>query len=162
MKDNLVPDQEEIFRWIETVFEKGIRRPGYRADRWAEEYTMEVFKQVGLENVRLEPVALPYWEPRSCSLKVFTGSDEFEVPCFPLPHSAPTDGLDLPLVAYDPEAPETVPLVNYLTAPFYLFDESDTLDKIHRPSLVPITRATIRLIDSTGGVSARQMRDAMK
>ena len=26
-----------------------------------------------------------------------------------------------------------VPLVNYLTAPFYLFDAMDTLDKIHRP-----------------------------
>ena len=30
-----------------------------------------------------------------------------------------------------------VPLVNFLTAPFYLFDAIDTLDKIHRPSLVP-------------------------
>src|SRR5262249_59789166 len=32
---------------------------------------------------------------------------------------------------------EGVPLVNFLTAPFYLFDAMDTLDKIHRPSLVP-------------------------
>src|ERR1019366_9759019 len=28
-----------------------------------------------------------------------------------------------------------VPLVNFLTAPFYLFDAMDTLDKIHRQSL---------------------------
>jgi hypothetical protein len=34
----------------------------------------------------------------------------------------------------------------------------DTLDKIHRPSLVPITRAAIRIIESTGGVSAAAMR----
>src|SRR5208283_42850 len=34
-----------------------------------------------------------------------------------------------------------VPLVNFLTAPFYLFDAIDTLDKIHRPSLVPVTPA---------------------
>src|SRR6185436_2772104 len=53
---------------------------------------------------------------------------------------------------------EGVPLVNYLTAPFYLFDAMDTLDKIHRPSLVPVTRATIRLIESTAGVSAAAMR----
>jgi hypothetical protein len=53
---------------------------------------------------------------------------------------------------------EGVPLVNYLTAPFYLFDAMDTLDKIHRPSLVPLTRATIRLIDSSAGVSAAAMR----
>lgn len=51
-----------------------------------------------------------------------------------------------------------VPLVNYLTAPFYLFDAQDTLDKIHRPSLVPVTRAAIRIIDATSGVSARAMR----
>jgi hypothetical protein len=39
-----------------------------------------------------------------------------------------------------------VPIVHYLTAPFYLFDAMDTLDKIHRPSLLPVTRAAIRII----------------
>ncbi len=53
---------------------------------------------------------------------------------------------------------EGVPLVNYLTAPFYLFDAMDTLDKIHRPSLVPVTRAAIRVIESTADVSAAAMR----
>jgi hypothetical protein len=51
-----------------------------------------------------------------------------------------------------------VPLVNYLTAPFYLFDAMDTLDKVHRPSLVPISRAAIRIVNSTAGVSAAAMR----
>ena len=51
-----------------------------------------------------------------------------------------------------------VPLVNFLTAPFYLFDAMDTLDKIHRQSLVPLTRAAIRIIASTHGVSAAAMR----
>ena len=48
--------------------------------------------------------------------------------------------------------------MNFLTAPFYLFDEMDTLDKIHRPSLVPVTRAAIRIVESTAGVSAEGMR----
>ena len=61
-----------------------------------------------------------------------------------------TDGADFHLAG--------VPLVNFLTAPFYLFDEMDTLDKIHRPSLVPVTRAAIRIIESTAGVSAAAMR----
>jgi hypothetical protein len=39
-----------------------------------------------------------------------------------------------------------------------LFDSMDTLDKVHRPSLVPVTRAAIRVIESTRGVSARAMR----
>jgi hypothetical protein len=48
--------------------------------------------------------------------------------------------------------------VNFLTAPFYLFDAMDTMDKIHRPSLVPVTRAAVRIIESTAGVSAAEMR----
>jgi hypothetical protein len=51
-----------------------------------------------------------------------------------------------------------VPIVNFLAAPVYLFDPLDTLDKVHRPSLEPITRATIRIINDTRGVSALQMR----
>lgn len=54
--------------------------------------------------------------------------------------------------------PAGVPIVNFLAAPFYLFDAMDTLDKIYRPHLVPITRAAIRIIESTAGVSATQMR----
>ena len=61
-----------------------------------------------------------------------------------------TDGADFYLAG--------VPLVNYLTAPFYLFDAMDTLDKVHRPSLVPVTRAAIRVVESTMGVSASAMR----
>jgi hypothetical protein len=51
-----------------------------------------------------------------------------------------------------------VPIVHHLAAPFYLFDSMDTMDKIHRPSLVPITRAAIHIIASTAGVSAAVMR----
>jgi hypothetical protein len=61
-----------------------------------------------------------------------------------------TDGADFHLAG--------VPLVNYLVAPWYLFDSQDTLDKIHRPSLVQVTRAAIRIIESTAGVSAAAMR----
>jgi hypothetical protein len=61
-----------------------------------------------------------------------------------------TDGADFHLAG--------VPIVHHLAAPFYLFDAMDTMDKIHRPSLVPITRAAIRIIESTAGVSAAAMR----
>jgi hypothetical protein len=61
-----------------------------------------------------------------------------------------TDGADFHLAG--------VPLVHHLAAPFYLFDAMDTMDKIHRPSLVPLTRAAIRIIDATAGVSAAAMR----
>ena len=63
-----------------------------------------------------------------------------------------TDGGDFHLAG--------VPIVNFLTAPFYLFDSQDTLDKIHRPSLVPVTRAAVRIIESTVGNTASAMRAA--
>ena len=38
----------------------------------------------------------------------------------------------------------------------------DTLDKIHRPSLPAVTRAAIRIIESTAGVSAAAMRAGLQ
>lgn len=64
-----------------------------------------------------------------------------------------TDGGDFHLAG--------VPIVNFLTAPFYLFDSQDTLDKIHRESLLPVTRAAIRLIEWTRGRSAATLRSAI-
>jgi len=51
-----------------------------------------------------------------------------------------------------------VPIVNFLTAPWYLFDEADRMDKVDRAGLVPLTRAAIRIVASTAGVSAAAMR----
>lgn len=51
-----------------------------------------------------------------------------------------------------------VPIVHYLAAPWYLFDSGDTLDKVHRPSLTQVTRATVRLIEWTAGRSAASVR----
>jgi VCBS repeat-containing protein len=55
-------------------------------------------------------------------------------------------------------ANEGVPIVNFLSAPWYLFDEQDTLDKVDRDALLPLTRATVRMVESTRGVSAAAMR----
>jgi Zn-dependent M28 family amino/carboxypeptidase len=65
-----------------------------------------------------------------------------------------TDGGDFHLAG--------VPIVNFLTAPFYLFDSQDTLDKVDREHLAAITRAAIRIVESTRDVSARSMRAGMR
>ena len=57
---------------------------------------------------------------------------------------------------------EGVPIVNLLAAPFYLFDEMDTLDKIDKAHLVPITRTVIRIIESTRGETAAGLRAAVQ
>jgi hypothetical protein len=51
-----------------------------------------------------------------------------------------------------------VPIVNLLGAPFYLFDKMDTMDKVDSDNLVTITRTFIRILDSTRGVTAADMR----
>ena len=62
----------------------------------------------------------------------------------------PTDGAFYQLAG--------VPVMNFLTAPFYLFDEMDTLDKVDRDNLESLSRATIHIVDSTAGVSAAELR----
>ena len=74
MQDDLVPSSDWIRGLIEQIYAKGVRRPGSPANRWTVEFCAERFREFGLENVRLEPVSLPYWEPRSWSLHV-TGAD---------------------------------------------------------------------------------------
>lgn len=57
---------------------------------------------------------------------------------------------------------ENVPIVQYLTAPMYLFDSQDTMDKIHRPSLGAVTRTAVRIIEGLGNHTASGLRDGMR
>jgi hypothetical protein len=52
--------------------------------------------------------------------------------------------------------------VNFLTAPFYLFDSQDTLDKIDRAHLAAITRAAVGIVGSTRGMTAQSMRESVR
>ena len=54
--------------------------------------------------------------------------------------------------------PAGIPLISFLTAPPYLFDPSDTLDKVHEDSFEPLTRAVIRIINSLNGYTAEEIR----
>ena len=103
-----MPSESTIFGWIEAVFARGVRRPGYPADEWAEQFCAERFRELGLERVLLEPLTVPRWEPQEWSLEVTGGGTTREVECFPLPHAAPADGLELDLVPWDPAAPAAV------------------------------------------------------
>jgi hypothetical protein len=108
LQEAFVPDERTIFDWIETIFARGVRRPGYAADRWTEKFCLEQFRQLGLEHVRLEPVTLPYWQPLESALIVRASGGEWRVPCFSLPHSAATDGLEAPLARWRDETPNAV------------------------------------------------------
>ena len=106
--DGDVPTREAIFGWISEVFAQGVRRPGYPADVWAEEWVADRFREIGLDNVRLEPVDVTRWEPLDWSLEVVAGGETRTLDCFPVPYAAPADGLAVELAAYDPGQPDLV------------------------------------------------------
>jgi hypothetical protein len=109
VRQEFVPSNDAIYGDIQQIFAQGVRRPGYPADRWAEQFCLERFNELDLENVRNEPVEVPYWEPRNWSLSVWGESldiaDGLDLDCFPLPHSAPTSGLEGQLVTFDTQSP---------------------------------------------------------
>ena len=83
IRDELIPSEQQIFAWIEEVFSHGVRRPGYPADRWAESWLQDRFRDLGLDAVRAEPVELPYWEPLRASLVVTGASGRARSAVFP-------------------------------------------------------------------------------
>jgi hypothetical protein len=68
-------------------------------------------------------------------------------------------GTDGPPTDGNSYQPAGIPLISFLTAPPYLFDASDTMDKIHEESFEPLTRAVIRIINSLKGHTAKELRD---
>ena len=99
-----IPSGDEIYDWIATVFEQGIRRPGYPADEWAIDWIVERFTEFGLENVRTEPIPAVRWEPLEWSLDVTTAAGETRaLECFPMPFTPAVDELDVELAAWNPE-----------------------------------------------------------
>lgn len=76
-----------------------------------------------------------------------------------LPPDGLVPGMDGPPTDANSYQPAGVPFISFLTAPPYLFDSADTLDKIHQESFEPLTRAVIRIINSIKGHTAKGLRD---
>jgi len=53
---------------------------------------------------------------------------------------------------------KSIPFISFLTAPPYLFDPADTLDKIHQDSYVPLTRAIIHIINELKVLSTKELK----
>jgi hypothetical protein len=108
---SLVPASELLVGWIDLICSQGIRRPGSQADEWATDWIADRFRELGLDDVHLEPVELPRWEPTRWSLRVSADGESFDVPCFPLPHSAPArDGIEAPIAAGDEDPRDAIAL----------------------------------------------------
>ena len=86
---------------------RGIRRPGYPADRWAEEFIFDKFEHLGLQSVRFESVEAALWKDSHAELSVVARQRTTEFECFPVPMSEPTV-VEGPLVRWDPADPAAV------------------------------------------------------
>ena len=102
-----LPPTSEMLGWIDEVVAPGIRRPGYPADRWAEQFLFDKFEQLGLDSVRFESVEAALWKDSHAQLSVVARQRTTEFECFPVPMSEPT-GVEGPLVRWDPADPAAV------------------------------------------------------
>lgn len=104
---HLLPSTDLLLGWIEDIFAKGVRRPGYLADAETEQWAVDRFVDLGLQDVRLDPIDVLRWEPRRCALGVWPAgrpAERRDLPCFPVPFSTPTAGLTATLSAVDGSA----------------------------------------------------------
>lgn len=86
--------------WIEEIVAQGIRRPGYAADQWAEQWAAGLFGSFGLDEVHLEPVELSRWEPILAELKILPDGPRFKA--LQLPYTAKCE-VEAELVMLDEE-----------------------------------------------------------
>jgi len=172
VRPELVPSDEDIFSVVEQVFARGVRRPAYPADLWTEQFCLQRFRDLAMENVRSEPFEVSYWEPRRWSLAAWSDGDgassAVDLPCVPLPYTVPVEGLTARLVAFDDGAPDAaegnvallnagiahLPYRGLLTAATAWYDPDGTFDGYTQ--ILPFSTGRQQAIDSTiaSGASA--------
>jgi hypothetical protein len=109
LADAAVPTKSEIFGWIQQIFERGVRRPGYPADEWTTEFARDQFATLGLQNVRLEPIAVRRWRTDGATLKATPAlGPPRNIECFPAPFSKSVENLELDLAPFVSLTPQLV------------------------------------------------------
>ncbi len=99
----MIPDAATQLAWIEEVLTFGIRRPGSPQDQAVADWCEAHFRAFGLEDVRQEPVPLPHWQSDSATLTAWPEGrpdEAITLPGLALPHTAPADGLEAPVVRF--------------------------------------------------------------
>ncbi len=99
----MIPPVGRQLAWIEEVLAFGIRRPGSPQDQAAADWCEARFRELGLGDVRQEPVPLPHWQSESATLTAWPTDrpeDAVTLSGLALPHTAPADGLEAPVVSF--------------------------------------------------------------
>ena len=64
------PDSETIFAWIKELCQTPHRRPGTPEGHQAEEWVAGRFREMGLEQVTMDPIPVTVWTAKQWSLNV--------------------------------------------------------------------------------------------
>ncbi len=89
-KRDRVPSTEQMMSWIKLIFNQGIRRPGYPADYWVENWIKEQFESFGFKDIILDPIEAKKWEAKDEILEIWLEKSPKEIkkiPCFPIPYT---------------------------------------------------------------------------
>ncbi|MBY9016511.1 MAG: M28 family peptidase [Candidatus Lokiarchaeota archaeon] len=92
-----IPSKEEMMAWITEIFQQGIRRPGYPADIWVENWIREKLLDFNFDRVKFEPLNVQRWEAKNAKLIILlkdSTEDILEIPCFPIPYTKSTQGTE--------------------------------------------------------------------
>ncbi|MFA6033311.1 MAG: hypothetical protein WC889_10465, partial [Myxococcota bacterium] len=73
-----LPSNERMMSWIEALCKTPHRRPGSPEGLEAERWVGSTFREIGLENVTMDPIPIRVWTARKWSLEI----DGRGVPCF--------------------------------------------------------------------------------
>ena len=76
----------EMLGWIRRIVGFGTRRPGYPQSLRVEHWLEATLRELGLVQVRREPVPVNRWEPATTALTFPQAA--VELPCFPIPYTA--------------------------------------------------------------------------
>ena len=137
-----LPGEAQIYGWIQQIVAQGIRRPGYPAAAWAEQFAAQRFTDLGLENVRLEPITVDRWEPRTWSLDVIRpGAATVRLDSFPVPFSPPVEHLEADLALYNAALPSLVAGKASLYDEVMLRIPANLLLLLGTPSALPLGRS---------------------
>jgi hypothetical protein len=104
-ESGMIVSTDTMMGWIQTIFDQGIRRPGYPADDWAIEWVRNKFEDYGLEEITLEPIEVDRWESSGCSLSIRPEAAQvpvLEVPCMAVPYSQPSEGIEAEVTPFAP------------------------------------------------------------
>jgi len=100
IKKEFVPSTDDMMNWTAEIFNQGIRRPGYPADQWAENWIKEQFEIYSLQDIKFDPIPVKKWEASDAKLKLWlvdNPSEIFEIQCFPIPYTSPNNEIEAEL-----------------------------------------------------------------